>query len=151
MCKTNKNCQYCVFGARSCKVACFMEMNLPLSFLDIQPHLIVSPIKEASNGRPYIAMLNIFCREALVSLEGLETLMARLKSCIAEGYIIQEAIKYAGECLNLDLNWAFVLIEKDNPKIIEDVVSLAYVEKVVYEQTHKFVFFNHPTMTKWME
>jgi hypothetical protein len=59
--------------------------------------------------------------------------MARPESCIAEGYNTQEAIKYVAECPDLDLNWAFVLIENDDPKIVGDVVPVTYMEKVMSE------------------
>jgi hypothetical protein len=55
----------------------------------------------------------------------------------------------------LDLDWASFGKEDDDSKMVEDIVPAAHVEKemseVVYEQAHKFVLLNHPSMKKWVE
>jgi hypothetical protein len=55
----------------------------------------------------------------------------------------------------VDLEWASLGKEDNDTKMVKDVVLAAHVEKemskVVYEQAHKFVLFNHLSMEKWME
>jgi hypothetical protein len=79
------------------EVACYMEMNFPPSFFDIQPHEIIhlpAELRMAGSVRP---RWMYFVERHLGVLKSWVRQMARLEACIAEGYLTQEAIKYAAE------------------------------------------------------
>jgi hypothetical protein len=137
-------------------VACLMEMNLPPTFFDIQPYLIVHLPNELLMAGPVRPRWMYFVERHLRVLKSMVRQRARPESCIAEGQITQEAIKYAAEyCPDVDLKWASPWMEEDEPKLSGDVVPEAHVEKVMsnvlYEQAHRFVLLNHPSMAVWLE
>jgi hypothetical protein len=133
------------------EVACYMEMNLPPSFFDIQPHLIVHLPKELLMAGPIRPRWMYFMERKLRTLKAWVRQKARPESSIAEGYLTQEAIHYTAEfCPDLDPNWASISMDEEDPKMLRDVVPTAHVERimsdVVFEQAHKFVLLNHPAM-----
>jgi hypothetical protein len=76
-------------------VACYMEMNLPPSFFDIQPHHVIHLPKELRMAGPVRPRWMYFVERYLGTLKGWVRQMARPESCIAEGYITHEAMKLA--------------------------------------------------------
>ena len=77
------------------KVACLMEMNLPPSFFDIQPHHIIHLPGEVLMAGPMRPRWMYFVERYLGVLKGWVRQRARPESCIAEGYITHEAMKFA--------------------------------------------------------
>jgi hypothetical protein len=135
---------------------CFMEMNLPPSFFDIQPHLIVHLPKEVLMAGPVRPRWMYFVERHLKVLKGWVKQMARPESSITEGYVTNEALKFATEyCPGLDSKWSSAWMQDDDKTLSSESLPNAYTEKVlsdvVYEQAHKFVLFNHPAMEKWTE
>jgi hypothetical protein len=135
---------------------CYMEMNLPPSFFDSQPHLIVHLPTEALMAGPVRPRWMYFVERHLGALKGWVRQMARLESCIAEGYLTHEAMKFAAEyCTGLDPRWAEVWLLGEDKKMTGEVLPKAYTKRVmsdvVYEQAHRFVLLNHPSMGIWMD
>jgi hypothetical protein len=113
---------------------CFMEMNLPPSFFDIMPHHIVHLPKELLMASPVRPRWMYFVERHLKDLKGWIRQMARPESCIAEGYVIHEAMKFAAEyCTGLDPRWAAVWMLEEDKKMIEEVLPKAYTDKVMTE------------------
>jgi hypothetical protein len=138
------------------EVACFMEMNLPPSFFDIQQHHIVHLPGELRMAGPVRPRWMYFVERYLCVLKSWVRQMARPESCIAEGFITHEAMKFAREyCTLLDPTWASAWMDEDDTKMDEEALPIAHTERmmtdVMYEQAHKFVLMNHPTMVRWME
>jgi hypothetical protein len=138
------------------EAACFMEMNLPPSFFDIQPHHIVHLPGELLMAGPMRPRWMYFVERQLRAMKGWVRQMARPESCIAEGYITQEAMKFAAEyCSGLDPKWALSENVQEDLKMSGEEVPTAYTERVMsdvlYEQAHKFVLLNHPGMGCWLE
>jgi hypothetical protein len=138
------------------EVACFMEMNLPPSYFDIQPHHIIHLPRELLMAGPVRPRWMYFVERYLGVLKGWVRQMARPESCIAEGYITHEAMKFAEEyCRGFDPNWASGWVDEEDKRVTEEVLPKAHTERVmtdvVYEQAHKFVLLNHPSMTSWLD
>jgi hypothetical protein len=138
------------------ELACYMEMNLPPSFFFIKTHHIVHIPLELFMAGPVRPRWMYFVERYLHGLKGMVRQMARPESCIAEGYITQEAIRYVAQfCPDLDPKWGSQLLEEEDSQILEELLPTSHVEKqmteVVYEQAHKFVLLNHPAMEKWIE
>jgi hypothetical protein len=135
---------------------CSMEMNLPPSFFDIQPHHVVHLPAELLMAGPVRPRWMYFVEWYLRVLKRWVRQMARPESCIAEGYITHEAMKFAAEyCTGLDPKWSAFWSDVDDVKFKGEDLPSAHTEKVmpsvVYEQAHKFVLTNHPAMATWME
>lgn len=138
------------------ELACYMEMNLPPSFFDIQPHHVVHLPAELLMAGPVRPRWMYFVERYLHVLKGWVRQMARPESCIAEGYITHEAMKFAAEyCTGLDPKWSAFWSDVDDVKFKGEDLPSAHTEKVmpsvVYEQAHKFVLTNHSAMATWME
>jgi hypothetical protein len=85
------------------ELACYMEMNLPPNFMNIQPHHVVHLPVELLMAGPVHPRRMYFVEQYLRVMKGWVRQMARPESCMAEGYITHEALKFAGEyCTGLD-------------------------------------------------
>jgi hypothetical protein len=138
------------------ELACFMEMNLPPSFFDIQPHHIVHLPGELRMAGPVRPRWMYFVERYLRVLKGWVRQMARPESCIAEVYITHEAMKFAQDyCDNVDPSWTSTWKDEDDTDMSKEALPRAYTQRlmtdVLYEQAHRFVLMNHPAMEKWME
>jgi hypothetical protein len=77
------------------ELACYMEMNLLPSFFDIQPHHVLHLLAELLMAGPVRPRWMYFVERYLGVLKGWVRQKARPESCIAEGYVIHEAMKFA--------------------------------------------------------
>jgi hypothetical protein len=132
-------------------LACYMEMNLLPSFFDIQPHHVVHLPGELRMAGPVRPRWMYFVERYLGVLKGWVRQMARPESCIAEGYITHEAMKFSADyCTGLDPTWASVWVVDDDQRLYGQDLPKAFSERilsdVVHEQAHRFVL-----MACWLE
>lgn len=83
--------------AESSELMCKMELNFPPSFFDIMPHLLVHIVKEIELVGPVPFRWMYFLERYMKDLKGWVRQKARPEGCMAEGYILQEAMTHLSE------------------------------------------------------
>ena len=126
------------------KTLCLMEKNYPPSFFDIMVHLTVHLIREVQLCGPvYLRWMYPFERFMKI-LKGYVSNHNRLEGCIAECYIVEEAIEYCSEYLS-DMKVVGIPSmrnECDGQEIIGKPLSSSHVFRAdakELEQAHLYV------------
>jgi len=145
-----------MINEEAAELATLMEMNLPPSFFDIQPHHILHLSPELGMAGPVRPRWMYFIERYMKVLKGWVRQMARPESSIAEGYITHEAMKYASEYITSgDFKWMSSWVNEDDNEMTGDHLPEAFTTKVMddvyYEQAHTFVLMNHPSMAPWLD
>jgi hypothetical protein len=138
------------------ELMCHLEMTMPPTFFDIQPHLIIHLVREIDLAGPVRYRWMYFAERYMKRLKDWVRQQARPESSMAEGYITYEALGFLLEYSSLINPRAPILwkIEED-PEMREVFLPKAYVPKrlntVILEQAHCFVLKNHPALQTWRD
>ena len=98
--KVVDTCNLSLLQEELVKTLCLMEKNYPPSFFDIMVHLTVYLVREVQLCGPiYLRWMYPFERFMKI-LKGYVRNHNRLEGCIAECYIVEEAVEYCSEYLS---------------------------------------------------
>jgi hypothetical protein len=133
---------------------CHLEMTLPPSFFDIQPHLLIHLVREVQLAGPVHYRWMYFVERYMKCLKDWVRQQALPESSMAEGYISQETMVLASEyAMLLDLKAPRLWKIAEDPEMKDELLPSAATKKklrgVIYEQAHSFVLNNHPALSSW--
>lgn len=138
------------------ELATLMEIHLPPTFLDIQPHHVLHMPDEILMAGPVRPRWMYFVERYMKVLKGWVRQIARPESSIAEGYITHEAMKYASEYVKgadfgINSAWMDEDVDKTSREKLPTAFTMKVINTILYEQAHRFVLMNHPLMQPWLE
>ena len=76
---------------------CMFEKELPVSFMDLQVHLIIHLLDEVELSRVLSCRWMFFLERYMKKLKGFVRQMEKPESSMAKGYILYELFYYASE------------------------------------------------------
>ena len=138
------------------EAACLLEMTMPPSFFDIQPHLMIHLVRDIYHAGPVQYRWMYFVERYMKKLKDWVRQHARPESSMAEGYITFEAMVMATEYASLldptaPPMWRVGETREMAKQVLPRAFVLKKLSEVVYEQAHSFVLKNHHTLEDWRQ